>query len=79
MPHYDTQNIAIRWDAGEIGCGHMAAGVARKLASIAAGEALLLITRDAGAPIDIPAWCRLTGHSLVSAHHPRYIIRKKGD
>ena len=79
MAQFDTQDFAIHWDAGEIGCGHLASGVARKLASIEAGELLMLITRDAGAPVDIPAWCRLTGHALVSATHPNYIIRKKGD
>jgi tRNA 2-thiouridine synthesizing protein A len=54
-------------------------GIARAMATLRDGELLLLTTRDAGAPIDIPAWCRLSGHSLISASHPNYIICKQGD
>ena len=25
------------------------------------------------------AWCRLTGHTLVAADHPVYVIRRKND
>ena len=35
--------------------------------------------RDAGAPADIPAWCRMTGHTLVSTQHPVYLIQRKED
>jgi tRNA 2-thiouridine synthesizing protein A len=41
------------------------------------GETLELIARDPGAPVDLPAWCRMTGHTLVSANHPLYLIRRK--
>lgn len=79
MHGYDAQDIALRWDAGDAGCGHLAAGTARAMSTLVEGQLLQLVTRDAGAPVDIPAWCRLTGHSLVSASHPNYIICKKGD
>lgn len=79
MQSHDAQGIAARWDAGEAGCGHLAMGIARAMATLRDGELLLLTTRDAGAPIDIPAWCRLSGHSLISASHPNYIICKQGD
>ena len=29
------------------------------------GEVLKLIARDAGAPEDLPAYCRMTGHKLL--------------
>jgi tRNA 2-thiouridine synthesizing protein A len=41
------------------------------------GQVLRLIARDSGAPEDLPAWCRLTGHTLLSATPPAYIIRRK--
>jgi tRNA 2-thiouridine synthesizing protein A len=41
------------------------------------GETLELIARDSGAPTDLPAWCRMTGNTLVSANHPVYVILKK--
>jgi tRNA 2-thiouridine synthesizing protein A len=34
---------------------------------------------DRGAPQDMPAWCELTGHQLVRAEHPEYLIRRKSD
>jgi len=79
MQRHDIQEIAKHWDAGEAGCGHLAMGIARALSTLREGELLQLTTRDAGAPIDVPAWCRLSGHSLISASHPNYIICKQGD
>jgi len=32
---------------------------------------------DAGAAADLPAWCRLTGHTLVAADHPTYVLKKR--
>jgi tRNA 2-thiouridine synthesizing protein A len=37
------------------------------------------VARDAGAPADIPAWCRMTGHILLSTQHPEYFIQRKED
>jgi tRNA 2-thiouridine synthesizing protein A len=41
------------------------------------GEILRLVALDAGARADLPAWCRLTGHTLLAADHPVYLIRRK--
>ena len=76
MPRQTDQAITARWEAGDIGCGQLIVGLRRALAGLDAGERLELVTRDGGAPVDIPAWCRMTGHELVSANHPTYIIRK---
>jgi len=47
------------------------------------GQVLELRAADAGAPNDIPAWCRMTGHELLAGptgeHGDRYFIQKKGD
>jgi tRNA 2-thiouridine synthesizing protein A len=43
---------------------------------MAAGAVLELITRDRGAPADIPAWCRMTGNTLLCEAPPVYHIRK---
>lgn len=67
------------WDAGEMGCGGLILGLRRVLDKLQENDLLELIARSAGASVDIPAWCRITGHDLVLAIHPRYIIRKKGD
>jgi tRNA 2-thiouridine synthesizing protein A len=44
---------------------------------MAPGAVLRLIALDPGAPADIPAWCRLTGHALLDHAHPVYLIRRK--
>lgn len=67
-----------RWDAGEIGCGHLVIGLRRELDQISPGELLHVVAMNSGAPVDIPAWCRMTGHMLVSARHPNYVLRRKG-
>ena len=51
-------------------------GLRRELAQLDAGERLEVVALDAGAPFDVPAWCRMTGHRLVSVAHPIYIIEK---
>lgn len=65
------------WDAGQTGCGELVLELRTRLERMSAGQVLELIARDAGAPADIPAWCRLTGHALVSERHPVYRIRRK--
>jgi tRNA 2-thiouridine synthesizing protein A len=41
------------------------------------GQVLRLIARDPGAPADIPAWCRMTGHTLLREEHPVYYIKRE--
>lgn len=66
------------WDAGDMGCGDLVLELKRRLDRLRAGQILRVTARDAGAPADMPAWCRLTGHELVSGAHPTYLIRRKG-
>jgi tRNA 2-thiouridine synthesizing protein A len=48
-----------------------------RMEALPPGQVLRLVALDAGAPADLPAWCRLTGHRLLSAEHPVYLIRRK--
>jgi tRNA 2-thiouridine synthesizing protein A len=41
------------------------------------GDKLEVVAQSPGAPIDLPAWCRMTGHTLVSADHRVYVIQRK--
>ena len=43
------------------------------------GDLVHVFGTDPGMKQDIPAWCRMTRHTLVAAHHPVYTIRKQGD
>lgn len=65
------------WDAGELGCGDLVLALRGRMEALAAGAILKLTALDPGAPADIPAWCRMTGHALVHAQHPVYLIRRK--
>ena len=65
------------WDAGDMGCGDLVLELRARVEVLVPGRILRLTARDAGAPADIPAWCRMTGHALVSAQHPIYVIRRK--
>lgn len=65
------------WDAGALGCGDLVLELRARLTALRPGQTLLVIALDPGAPEDLPAWCRLTGHTLVEARHPRYRIRRE--
>ena len=55
------------WDAGELGCGELVLELRSRLARMQAGQVMKLVALDRGAPADLPAWCRMTGHTLVSS------------
>jgi len=71
--------VGERWDAGEIGCGRLASELKARVDRLAPGECLEITIQDPGAKADLPAWCRLTGHTLLSAEHPVYVICRKPD
>jgi len=65
------------FDAGDMGCGELVLELRARLVDLAPREVLLVTARDPGAPVDLPAWCGMTGHALVAARPPEYWIRKK--
>jgi tRNA 2-thiouridine synthesizing protein A len=67
-----------RWDAGDIGCGQFIIQLHSRIRDLQPGEALEILSRDPGVPSDLPAWCRMTGHTLVSAEPPIFVVRKAG-
>ncbi len=48
-----------------------------RLAALPPGAEIEVVATDPAAPEDIPSWCRMTGHPLVTATPPRYRIRRK--
>lgn len=67
----------LEWDAGELGCGELVLELRLRLDTMTPGQVLKLLALDPGAPSDLPAWCRMTGHTLVTQQHPVYLIRRK--
>ncbi len=76
-PQQSTWTAADELDAGSRGCGELVVELKLRMRALAPGELLKLTARDPGAPEDLPAWCRLTGHVLRAASHPVYWIECK--
>lgn len=72
-----ADEVAARWDAGSMGCGDLVLELRGRLAALPAAAVFELRAEDPGAPIDLPAWCQMTGHTLLSAQHPVYRLRRK--
>lgn len=64
------------WDAGALGCGDLVLALKLRMRSMRPGAVLRLVARDPGAPEDVPSWCRMTGHALLLAEPPVYLIEK---
>ena len=75
----NRDETADAWDAGDMGCGELIVLLRGRVNALRPGGVLRLVARDPGAVEDLPAWCRLTGHALVSAEHPSYVIERRRD
>jgi TusA-related sulfurtransferase len=65
------------YDAGDLGC---ASGplqeIGQVMRQLQAGQTLEVRATDPSVAFDLPAWCRLTGHQLVTRQADRYLIRR---
>lgn len=76
MPHYGA---AAFYDAGDKGCGDGPLDdIAALIRRMAAGQELEIRATEPSVSVDLPAWCRLTGHHLVKHEGDRYLVRRKG-
>lgn len=67
----------IDWDAGSMGCGELVLELRLRFRERPPRSLFHLIAEDPGAPEDLPAWSRMTGHALERADHPHYWFRLK--
>ena len=65
------------FDGGEETCGRVIINLYTYLKQVQPGTRVLLISRDAAAPIEFPAWCRMTKNDLLEMAHPFYLIEYK--
>ena len=77
MTEPDVRQADAVWDAGDLACGDLILKLRGRMDAMHPGQVLRLVALDSGAPADLPAWCRLTGHTLIAANHPVYLIRRK--
>jgi tRNA 2-thiouridine synthesizing protein A len=65
-------------DGGDRGCATLILELRVRICDLPAGTVIHLIASDPAAPIDLPAWCYLTGHAYlgsVRAATPTYALR----
>lgn len=77
LPHADEI-----YDAGTLGCGDGPLTIiAAKLRAMPAGAVLEVRSTDLGVTADLPAWCRMVGHTYLGGgsgnHAGRYLVRRK--
>lgn len=70
------------YDAGSLGCGDGPLTIiAAKLRAMPAGAVLEVRSTDPGVAADLPAWCRMVGHTYLGGgngtHVGRYLVRRK--
>jgi len=65
------------FDGGEETCGRVIVNLHLYLREQEPGLRILVISRDPGAPVELPAWCRMTKNELTDMRHPYYLITLK--
>ena len=66
------------YDAGDRGCASGALDtIADSMRHLASNQTLEIRATDPSVTVDLTAWCRLTGHSLIMHTGDRYLIRHK--
>ena len=66
------------FDAGSKGCadGPMD-DIAVLMRTLQSGQTLEIHATDASVAVDLAAWCRMTGNTLVEQRGSRYLVRRK--
>jgi len=72
--HWEFDEI---YDAIDRGCGDFIMDLRAVVRALPPEGRLLIVSHDAGAPREIPAWCRLTGHRLLETEPPYYLVVKR--
>lgn len=67
-------------DGGDRACGELLLVLAARARRMAPGAVVRLVATDPAAPLDVPAWCHLTGHKFLGQQRtaegrPGYDIR----
>ncbi|MCA9298100.1 MAG: sulfurtransferase TusA family protein [Phycisphaerales bacterium] len=65
-----------RFDAGDMGCGELVMRLATMLDAMSPGERLDVRSTSPGSGSDLPAWCRMRGHTLVRVDPPLFLIER---
>jgi tRNA 2-thiouridine synthesizing protein A len=70
--------VNVFYNAGDKGCGEGPLDeIAALMRELSPGQTLEVRATDPTVVVDLPAWCRLTGHTLIDQQGDRYLIRRK--
>lgn len=77
-----TPDVALELDCRGMNCPLPVIELARHIEDVAVGELVLVVTGDAAARIDIPAWCRLreqeyAGEQAAADGTAGYLVRRR--
>jgi TusA-related sulfurtransferase len=72
-----TWDFDHEFDGGEKSCGELILELRQYFAPLQPGTRVCVIAHDTGAWIDIPAWCRVTGHGFLDESHPYYLLQRR--
>ncbi|MEU0479989.1 sulfurtransferase TusA family protein [Streptosporangium sp. NPDC006013] len=78
---YDREPIVL--DGGDRRCVQLLIELRRLVDGLEPGTVVHLITGDPAAPIDLPAWCHLTGHTYLgprpTSTRPTYAVQVRSN
>lgn len=77
LPEMPVWTFDDEFDGGEETCGRVIVNLHLYIRDQEPGLRILVISRDPGAPVEMPAWCRMTKNELTEIQHPYYLITLK--
>lgn len=77
LPEQPAWEFDDEFDGGEETCGRVIVNLHLYIRDQPPGLRVLVISRDPGAPVELPAWCRMTKNELTAMQHPYYLITLK--
>jgi tRNA 2-thiouridine synthesizing protein A len=80
-PAADRRVTPVVLDGGDRRCVLLLLELRQLIITVPAGAVIHLIATDPAAPLDLPAWCHLTGHTYlgpVPGEQPTYAMQVVG-
>lgn len=74
---YPAWDCDDEFDGGEETCGRVIVNLYLYIRHQPPGYRIMVISRDPAAPVELPAWCRMTSNQLTAMQHPYYLITLK--
>lgn len=62
------------YDAGPDSCGELIVKLFLRMKKMDQGQVIKVISYDLGAVEDVPAWCRMQGHELLSMNEEGLLV-----